>query len=182
MEDLLNFAHRAYVRLEAVQLIQDCLALEEVGPFNKMVETLVLDGPSSIYLMREVLKEVQAAKSNLSQEGLGVRHDLMEALGEFDVKLPNLLSANATNDFRDKSLQSRYLKSSFTAAKLDTEEEALLLEIWSEAGEREIEITGRLSFVNQLEEIIRDWIGSMAYEIMRSGQGSIDFRTMSFRQ
>lgn len=182
LEDLLNFAQHSYVRMEAEQLIQECLALNDVGPFNKMVEALVFDGPSSIYLLREVLEEVQSAKSILSKEGLGVRQDMMEALTEFDVHLPNLLSVKAQDDFRQIYLQSKNLKNSIREAKLNTEDEELLLEIWSEAGERVLEIAGRLDFVKHMEGIIRDWIGSLAYEIMRSSQGRIDYGTKSFRQ
>lgn len=182
LEDLLNFAHRSYVRMEAEQLVQECLALNDPGPFNKMVEALVLDGPSSIYLLREVLEEVQSAQSLLTQEGLGVRQDLMEALTEFDVHLPSLLSIDAPEDFRQIYLQSINVKSGPSQGKLNKEDEELLFEIWSEAGERVLEIARRLSFLKNLEGTIRDWIGSLAYEIMHSSQGRIDFGKTPFQQ
>lgn len=175
LEDLLSFAHRSYVRMEAEKLIQECLVLDDPHPFSQMVEALVFDGTSSIYLLREVLEEVESAKSLMSQEGLGVRQDLMEALTAFDVHLPQLLSLNAPEDFQQIYLQSKNPKTSIAAGKLNTEDEELILEIWSEAGERVLEIARRLAFLKQLEGIIRDWIGSLAYELMRSNKGTIDF-------
>ena len=90
LDDLLNFAHQSYVRMEAEQLISECLELGTPAPFNDMVEGLVLAGTSSLMLLREILDEVLSAKSLLSQEGLGIRQDLVDALSEFGVHLPRL--------------------------------------------------------------------------------------------
>lgn len=182
LEDLLSFAHRSYVRMEAEQLIQECLVLDDPHPFNQMVEALVFDGASSIYLLREVLEEVQSAKSILNQEGLGVRQDLMEALTTFDVHLPHLLTINTPDDFRQIYVQSIESKTRITAGKLKTEDEELILEIWSEAEERVLEIARRLAFIKHLEATIRDWIGSLAYELMHSSKGTIEYGTKPYLQ
>ena len=79
-------------------------------------------------------------------------------------------------------LQSIDVKSGPWEGKLNKEDEELLFEIWSEAGERVLEIARRLSFLKNLEGTIRDWIGSLAYEIMHSSQGRIDFGNTPFQQ
>jgi hypothetical protein len=169
MEDLLNFAYRSYVRMEAEQLIQDCLIREDMEPFNQMVQGLVLNGTPSIALLREVLDEVRSTKSNLSQEGLGVRQDLMDALAEFGVHLPQLLYTDVPDALHQITLQGLREEIEATSKNLSTEDEALLQEIWTEAGTQVIEIARRLGMISSLEEGIRDWIGSLAYEAMRSG-------------
>ena len=47
--------------MEAEQLILECLELEDLAPFNDMLEKLVLAGATSLYLLREVLEEVMSA-------------------------------------------------------------------------------------------------------------------------
>lgn len=167
LDDLLNFAHQSYVRMEAEQLISECLELGDPAPFNDMVEGLVLAGTSSLMLLREILDEVLSVKSLLSQEGLGIRQDLVDALGEFGVHLPQLLYLDAPEAFRQ--ISNRHLKYGLTniSASLRSEDEMLLEEICNEAGERVKQIGRRLTMITSFEESIRDWMRCLAYEVMQ---------------
>jgi hypothetical protein len=168
LDELLNFAHRSYVRMEAEQLIIECLELEDISPFNDMLEKLVLAGATSLYLLREVLEEVMGAKSLLNQEGLGVRQDLMDALNEFGVNIPELLYADGPEAFHqiyNRTIQSHIREN---ASFLRPGDEALLEEICADASERVMKIARRVTLLNSLEDAIRDWMGSLAYEMMRS--------------
>lgn len=169
LDELLNFAHRSFVRMEAEQLILEFLELEDLTPFNEMLENLVLAGATSLYLLREVLDEVLRAKSALNQEGLGVRQDLMDTLSEFGLTIPELLYADGPEAFQqiyDRSIQDHVRANN---AILDAGDEALLEELCSDASERVAKVAKRVSLLNLLEEAIRDWMGSLAYEIVRSG-------------
>jgi hypothetical protein len=167
LDDLLNFAHQSYVRMEAEQLISECLELGDPAPFNDMVEGLVLAGTSSLMLLREILEEVLSVKSLLSQEGLGIRQDLVDALGEFGVHLPQLLYVDTFESLRQ--ISSRHLKYGLThhPNNLRSEDEILLQEICSEAGERVKQIGHRLTMVTDFEQSIRDWMRCLAYEVMQ---------------
>ena len=167
LDDLLNFAHQSYVRMEAEQLISECLELGDPEPFNDLVEGLVLAGTSSLMLLGEVLEEVLSAKSLLSREGLGVRQDLVDAFSEFGVHLPQLLYLDAPEAFRQVS--SKYLNFNFSnlSGKLRSEDESLLVEICLEAGERVKQISRRLTMITGCEESVRDWMRCLAYEGMQ---------------
>jgi hypothetical protein len=168
LDELLNFAHRSYVRMEAEQLIIECLELEDLAPFNDMLEKLVLAGATSLFLLREVLEEVMSAKSLLNQEGLGVRQDLMDALLEFGMNVPELLYADGPEAFQqiyNRTIQDHISENS---SFLRVGDEALLEEICADASERVMRIARRVSLLNLLEDAIRDWMGSLAYEMMRS--------------
>jgi hypothetical protein len=170
LDDLLNFAHQSYVRMEAEQLISECLELGDPAPFNDMVEGLVLAGTSSLMLLREILDEVLNVKSMLSQEGLGIRQDLVDALGEFGVHMPQLLYIDAPEAFRQ--LSSRHLRYNLgnTSMVMRSEDEKLLEEICLEAGERVKQIWRRLTMIKSFEESIRDWMRCLAYEVMQRGE------------
>lgn len=169
LDKLLNFAHRSYVRMEAEQLILECLELEDLTPFNDMLEKLVLAGATSLYLLREVLEEVLSAKSILNQEGLGVRQDLMDAFSEFGVNVPELLYADGPEAFQQIYHQNIKEHISAVAPNLSAGDEALLQEICSDASERVVNIARRVSLLNILEDAARDWMSSLAYEMLRSG-------------
>ena len=169
LDELRIFAHRSYVRMEAEQLIDDCLLQEDLTPFEALIEGLVLGGASSLVLLREVLEQILETKSSLSEEGLGVRQDLMDALSEFGVYLPQLLSADAPESFRSICYEGLGHQASASVNHLEFEDEALLHEICIEAGDRVRMIAHRLSLLNHLERSTRDWIVSLAYEAIREG-------------
>jgi hypothetical protein len=118
-------------------------------------------------LLREVLDEVLSAKSLLSREGLGVRQDLVDALSEFGVHLPQLLSLDTPEAFNQVTSKYPNLKFSHLSGKLGSEDEVLLVEICLEAGERVKQISRRLMMVNGFEESVRDWMRCLAYEAMQ---------------
>lgn len=176
LDELLNFAHRSYVRMEAEQLIIECLELEDLTPFNDMLEKLVLAGSTSLHLLREVLEEVMSAKSLLNQEGLRVRQDLMDALMDFGVNIPELLYADGPEAFHQIYKQTIQNQIRENSSLLREGDEALLEEICADASERVMKIARRVSLLNMLEDAIRDWMGSLAYEMMRSrGKDSSSF-------
>lgn len=171
LDDLLNFAHQSYVRMEAEQLITECLELGDPAPFNDMVEGLVLAGTSSLMLLREVLDEVLSVKSNLSQEGLGIRQDVVDALSEFGLHLPQLLYIDAPEAFRQISKLPLKLGPNNVSGKLHMEDKILLQEICMEAGERVNQISHRLAMVSSFEDSVRDWMRCLAYEAMQRRDG-----------
>lgn len=174
LDELLNFAHRSYVRMEAEQLILECLELDDLAPFNDMLEKLVLAGATSLYLLREVLEEVLSAKSILNKEGLGVRQDLMDAFSEFGVNAPELLYAEGPEAFQQIYHQNIQEHISAVAPNLRAGDEALLQEICSEASARVVNIARRVSLLKILEDAVRDWMSSLAYEMLRSGGLQVD--------
>ena len=167
LDDLLNFAHQSYVRMEAEQLISECLELGTPAPFNDMVEGLVLAGTSSLMLLREILDEVLSAKSLLSQEGLGIRQDLVDALSEFGVHLPRLFYVDMPEAFQQTS--NKHLKYGLTNVSdhLRSEDKILLEEICLEADERVKQIGRRLAMITSFEGSVRDWMRCLAYEAMQ---------------
>jgi hypothetical protein len=154
--------------MEAEQVILECLEYEDSGPFDALIEGLVLGGESSLFLLREVLEEVLNAKSTLAQDGLIVRQDLMEALSEFGVHLPQLLYVDAPDAFYKIYNQSIRLEFRDSNPELDGADESLLEEICIEAGDRVMQIARGLSLLRGIEDSVRDWIASLAYEAVHS--------------
>jgi len=95
LDELLTYAERSYLRLEAEQLSRDCMDQGDPSAFNRLLEELVIAGSHSLLVLREILETIRSIMSYLSQEGLSVRQDLMDAMAEFCLFLPQLLSVDA---------------------------------------------------------------------------------------
>lgn len=169
LEELLNFAHRSYIRMETEQLIAECLDLEDLRPFHHMLEELVLVGTPSLILLRDILDEIVSVKSSLAEKELGVRQDLVDALSEFGLHLPQLLHVDGPAGFRQVYKKSMQLKLVPRLGDMDLDDQVLIKEICAEAGERVNQIARRRKLLTVLEEAVRDWISSLAYESIRIG-------------
>ncbi|TEU00959.1 MAG: hypothetical protein E3J30_01550 [Anaerolineales bacterium] len=164
LDELINFAERTYVRLEAETLIMDCIERGEPKPFFKLLEELILAGTSSLSVLREILDVIRVIKAGLGKEGLDVRQDLVDAMAEFGIALPKLLSSEDPEAFRQICGYEMRYKVNEIAYHLEIEESALLEEICIEAGNKVTAIAGRMAILTQLEENVQDWIDGLAYD------------------
>ncbi len=167
LEDLYGYAQRSYIRMEAEQLIQECLELGDTDPLLRLVEGLVVHGASSLALLREVLEELRAQKLSLGRRSWEIRNDLLQALSEFGVYMPRLLSAQPAEVIRelcDRDLQRRVRE---RASDLTPEEGSLLEEICHDAGEQVRTIARHMALLTSLEQTVHDWLTGLAYEAVR---------------
>jgi hypothetical protein len=164
LDELLSLAERTYVRMEAEQLIEECTQRGDLQPFNDLLEELVFAGSTSLLLMREILEVIRVMKAGLSQQGLGVRQDLVEAMAEFGIRVPELLGADAPEAFRRICSEELRRQVNDMARNLEYEDSALLEEICIEAGGRVTTIAGRLAILRQMEASVTDWLSGLAYE------------------
>jgi hypothetical protein len=164
LDELLTMAERTYVRMEAEQLIEDCTERGELQPFNDLLEELVFAGASSLLIMREILDVILMMKASLSKQGLGVRQDLMQAMAEFGIRVPELIGADAPEAFRRICSEDLRREVVELARNLEYEDSALLEDICIEAGGRVTTIAGRLAILRQMEASVIDWLSGLAYE------------------
>jgi len=164
LDELLSIAERTYVRMQAEQLIEDCLRRGDPEPFFELLADLIMAGTSSLSILREVQDVIRVMKTGLGRDGMGVRQDLVQAMSEFGIYLPRILSADAPDAFRQ--ICSRTLRDHVRslAVNLELEDVSLLEEICIEAGSKVTRIAGQMALLNQLEASVQDWMEGLAYE------------------
>lgn len=174
LDELLSFAERSYVRMKAEHLIKECLKKGDEKPLNDLLEELILSGGSSFGILRDVLEAIHAIQTNLSQEGLDVRQDLVEAMREFGIKMPELISADHVDTFRQLCSRTLHIDVKRAAKHLELEDEFLLDELCNEASQKVTQIAHRLSLLRRLEESVQDWMDAMAYHSVHRLPAAID--------
>ncbi|MBN2555930.1 MAG: hypothetical protein JXA97_08330 [Anaerolineales bacterium] len=180
LDELLSFAERSYVRMKAEHLIKECLKKGDEQPLNDLLEELILAGGTSFGIMRDVLEAIHAIQSTLSQEGMDVRQDLVQAMREFGVQIPKLMSSDIVDNFRQMCSRSLGQDLKRAARNLELEDEFILDELCTEASEKVTLIARRLSLLKRLEESVQDWMDAMAYQTVHALPVRIDQDTPGY--
>jgi hypothetical protein len=86
------FVERAYVRLQAADMLTQCLTEGKLAPLQNMVETLVVAGPEELESLREILEEVFSRKNQLKNDQHQVFSKLEKELLEYGFRLGGIHS------------------------------------------------------------------------------------------
>jgi hypothetical protein len=65
LDAVYSYVERAYIRLQAGDVLIRCLDEANAAPIQQMVETLVLAGPGSIGVLQEILAEAEQRKAQI---------------------------------------------------------------------------------------------------------------------
>lgn len=82
-----EFVERVYVRLEAGEVINHCLDHCDTAPLKTLVEGLVMVGPQSLAVLRELISEAASRKVQLQEARNTIFRKLILNLRECGVKL-----------------------------------------------------------------------------------------------
>ncbi len=164
INSIYSYVERAYVRLQAGDLLIRCLEDNSSVPIQQLVEGFVLTGPPGMDALRETLAEARRRKaqlrddlrqlmndlfSNLKSYGLDFGNDFDEAIifhdAEFD--LPNLLEQQGVFDIETRQSCVRLLDDS----------KALVENLIS-----------RLGLLDEIENYLEDWFWGVAYQSAHS--------------
>lgn len=171
LDDLLGLAERAYVRMQAGQLIKECLEQGDSSLLKELVQQLVLTGAPSLAVLREIHEEIRSTGNSLRQEGMVARQDLKEALGQFGLHLPQILIPEGPEAFRRITGPDLRTQVRDASRGLPPEDQALLEEICAEASQRVAAVARQLALLGRLDKEVRDWLGVIAYEAARADPG-----------
>jgi hypothetical protein len=164
LKELMSFAENSYIRLEAEQIIEDCLASGSSMPFDRLLEELVLAGTTSLYALWEILEAIRSYKTQLGQEGLTIRQEITEAFDGFGIRLPEDVLTNPPDMFRKICGRGMQKVVREVGHGLSLEDEYLLSDICDDAASRVTNIARRLAILNAFEGSVMDWIDGLVYE------------------
>ena len=168
LEDLIAFAERSFVRMQAQQLIGQYLEEEDQAPFDQLLEGLILAGTGSLALLRDIVEEIRAKKSALSLEAMNLRQTLMEALADIGIHMPQLPTSEAAEALQ----QIRKLAQGKDARKnlqdMGCTDEKVLQEICGDVGNRGEQISRKLKLLTDVEQSVLDWFECLTYEAARA--------------
>jgi hypothetical protein len=160
LEAVYSYVERAYVRLQAGDLMMRCLEEDSLLPIQQFIEGLFLAGPDSLLVMREVVTEAGRRKSQVMDDLQQVLRGIISSLGSYGVNLGQENSAAKIAQLTPADLISILRAQGI----YDVNTQVACLRILKESRSILRSLTLRLQFLERLETYLRDWLWGVVYQ------------------
>ncbi|NTX00005.1 MAG: hypothetical protein HGB35_08800 [Geobacteraceae bacterium] len=87
LQSVYSYVERAYVRLQAGDLLTRCLEESSIAPVQQLVDGLVLAGPPSLQAMREILAEASKRKAQVLDDLHQLSKEIEKSLSSYGIHL-----------------------------------------------------------------------------------------------
>lgn len=158
-----TLVERAYVRLQAGDILVMCMEQGDPAPIQHMVERLIVAGPQNLVALREIIAELNTRKSQLHNDFHEILDDLDDSLIKMGVPKPTVQQINP----------------------LEIEHEGFMLLLFEEGVEHELErleclrflensremiesVLENISLLEDLEIYLNDWLWGLIYQTTRN--------------
>jgi hypothetical protein len=133
------------------------------APLHQMVEGLVLAGPQSINILREIQVEVGQRKHQVMDDLHQMYSELVRSLKSYGVYL------NETKGYlaMPHLTPVRFLKMLRDQGIVDEKVQIDCLKILRDSRELIVSLTGNVRLLEEIETYLKDWIWGLAYQMTR---------------
>jgi hypothetical protein len=167
LENVFSYVERAYVRMQAGDVITQCLDEGRLTPLQSLVEMLIVVGPQSLDALREILSEVSARKSQIKNDQHQVFIKLENELKDYGVQLGgahSLMSlARLTPAVFLAFLRSQKVE--------DESDQYFCLQRLEEALDLMRLLVRHLDMLDEIEIYLQDWLWGLMYESAQEDWG-----------
>ena len=165
LDDVYSFVERAYTRLQAGDVLFRCLEGEDIAPIQNWVEGLVLAGPESLAVLREILNEVDQRKKQSQEDIRQVLQDFNVSLQSFGVHLKERQNARALI----KMTPEGFLSMLYDQEIMQEETQIICLQLRNDANDLIKDLETHLRMLVEIEIYISDWLWGLVYESTHRG-------------
>jgi hypothetical protein len=167
LETIYAYAEKAYVRMQASDILMRCLEDASVAPMYQMVESLVLAGPTSLDVLREILAETNSRKVQVGDDMQQVLNGLKNNLEGFGVRLRSIRQPTALTKIKPV----RFLSLLRSQGVMEEDAQTTCLQLLHDARELVSSLLEHYRLLADIENYLEDWIWGMFYASVHQGQG-----------
>jgi hypothetical protein len=163
IEDVYSFVERAYIRLQAGDVLIRCLADSTTTPIQQMVEGLILAGPQSLEDLQQVLIETSTRKSQVEDDLQQVYEEMKRVLKEYGVEFTHTDDYHAALMF--SPLELIVLMQS--QGVVDHEKQSACQRVFQESQSLLKNLNINLHLLAEIERYLQDWLWGLTYQKAR---------------
>jgi hypothetical protein len=159
LDAVYSFIERAYVRLQAGDLIFRCLEVRSLNPLQSWVESLVLAGPQNLEVFREILQEVDERKAQSAEDLQQVITNFENNLQSYGVKVGEPKRPLALS----KLTAARFLSLIVEQGVTEQKNQIACLELLRDTRELISTLNTHAGLLREIEIYIKDWMWGLVY-------------------
>ncbi|MBI4771950.1 MAG: hypothetical protein HY784_16440 [Chloroflexi bacterium] len=163
MVDLYPLAERAYVRLEAEDLLSRCLKEDDPQPLRDLIDEVLAEERPDLDLLRGLLADLRARRVVLRERLFDTRRQVVTAFQDaWDINLAEFAPPQSLDQFHRLSPEALFAWIERAGHRLADEDRLLLYDVFSEAVGLAGELTVDLRLLDALGRYLGDWIAGLA--------------------
>ncbi len=160
LANVYSYVERAYVRLQASDVLNQCLEEGRLIPLQSLVEMLIVLGPTSLVSLREILGEVYSRRSQVKNDQHQVFSKLENELNTYHVRLGGVHSLISLARLTPMAFLA-FLRSQ----NVENEKDQLIcLQRLEDALELIKSLEDHLRLLDEIEVYLHDWLWSLIYQ------------------
>jgi len=160
LESVHSFVERAYMRMQAGDILIRCMEEDSTQPIQQMIESLVLAGPRSLNALRETLMETEQRKSQVQDDLHQLMKNLEESLKSYGVNLNGNGNVEAITELSQVGFLSFLRMQEID----DQSTQKACLQILKDSRDLIETLSSNYLLLQEIEGYIRDWIWALVVQ------------------
>lgn len=160
LTDVYAYVERAYVRLQAADVLTHCLEKGDAAPVQNLVEELLLVGSQSLSALREILAEVESRKTQLRDDQNQIFSKLDDALKGYGAGLVGLHTPLSVGHLTPVGFLTLLRQQGVE----DDDDQLVCLKLFQDTLEFMVGIEKHLRFLTEIEIYLQDWLWGLIYQ------------------
>jgi hypothetical protein len=169
MDDYLDSHRRAngesFVRIQAGDILVKCLEDCSEAPIQRLVEALILAGPESLSLLREISSETSRRKLQVEDDMQQVLTGWKTNLESFGIHLRGLKRARIVSQM-DAEQFLAWLKSH---GVVEEESQEVCLQLKKDLCDLMVTLNANYALLDRIEKYLNDWIWGVFHQLVHQG-------------
>lgn len=160
LETVYSYVERAYVRLQAGDLLTRCMEDVSVQPLQQLVEGLVLSGPNSLNALREILAEAERRKAQVRDDLHQLMQQLESSLHSYGMRLHG-----EKDSLRYLRLTTPALRKLLSEQQItDKSIRSACIQLLRDSRDLVDTLNARMDLLAEIESYLQDWLWATAYQ------------------
>ncbi len=159
MDNQLPLGEREYIRMKVGDVLMVCMEDSSVIPIQKLVESLVMVGPESLEIMREILSEITLRRAQVRNDQQVVYQGFHSSLESLGVDLKTYPKMNAFFGIRPMHIVNLLKRRGVQDKEIHNQ----CLQILVDTRELMSDLRSRLDLLNRIEQYLIDWTWAVLY-------------------
>jgi len=165
LDGVYSFVEKAYTRLQAGDVLFRCIEEENTTPLQEWVEGLVLAGPESLGVLREILNEADERKRQSNEDIRQVLQDFGASLDSCGVHFSGVHTERVLKHLTPDGLLSMLHDQGIS----DEETQIICLQLLNDAKDLVQDLETHMRLLVEIEIYISDWLWGLVHESAQRG-------------